>query len=80
MALWGKKLTLLFSIGRKLEDGGMYVVDLHDVYPAGILVQAYNQATSHRYTLSVSEKEVGGFQGSRRYISYSKISSLREVY
>ena len=58
MSMWTKKLTPIFSVGRKLKDDGMYVIDLEDLYPAGILVLASNQATSERYTLSVSEGEV----------------------
>lgn len=36
----------------------MYIIDLEDMCPAGVLVQAYKQETSDRYTLSVSEGEV----------------------
>lgn len=56
---WRKKLASLHSVGRKLEDGAMYIIDLEDMCPAGVLVQAYKQETSDRYTLSVSEGEVG---------------------
>lgn len=56
---WRKKLASLHTVGRKLEDGAMYIIDLEDMSPAGILVQAYKQETSDRYTLSVSEGEVG---------------------
>lgn len=55
---WGKKLSSLYTVGRKLGDGGMYIVDLEDMCPAGVLVQAYKQDSSDRYTLSVSEGEV----------------------
>lgn len=55
---WAKKSASLHTVGRKLEDGAMYIIDLEDMCPAGILVQAYKQETSDRYTLSVSEGEV----------------------
>lgn len=48
----------IYTVVRKLGDGEMYVVALDDMAAAGILVQAYKQATSERYTLSVSEREV----------------------
>lgn len=59
---WGKKSASLHTIGRKLEDGAMYIIDLEDMCPAGVLVQAYRQETSDRYTLSVSESEVRGME------------------
>lgn len=55
---WAKKSAALHTVGRKLEDGAMYIIDLEDMCPAGVLVQAYKQETSDRYTLSVSEGEV----------------------
>ncbi len=55
---WGKKSSSLYTVGRKLEDGAMYIIDLEDLCPAGVLVRAYKQETSDRYTLSVSEGEV----------------------
>jgi len=55
---WGKKSSSLYTVGRKLEDGAMYIIDLEDMCPAGVLVRAYKQETSDRYTLSVSEGEV----------------------
>lgn len=56
---WRKKLSPLHTVGRKLEDGAMYIIELEDMSPAGVLVQAYKQETSDRYTLSISEGEVG---------------------
>lgn len=55
---WQKKLASMHTVGRKLEDGAMYIIDLEDMTPAGVLVQAYKQESSDRYTLSVSEGEV----------------------
>lgn len=55
---WEKKPAAIYTVGRKLGDGGMYIVDLDDMAPAGVLIQAYKQDTSERYTLSVSEGEV----------------------
>lgn len=49
----------MYTVGRKLGDGSMYIIDFDDLAPAGILIQAYKQDTSDRYTLSVSESEVG---------------------
>lgn len=64
---WAKKSASLHTIGRKLEDGAMYIIDLEDMCPAGVLVQAYKQETSARYTLSVSEGEV---RSERAFLSY----------
>lgn len=63
MTPWAKKSASLYTVGRKLEDGAMYILDLEDMYPAGVLVQAYKQETSDRYTLSVSEGEVSYAHG-----------------
>lgn len=58
MTLWGKTRASLLTVGRKLEDGAMYIIDVQDACPAGVLIQAYKQETSDRYTLSVTEGEV----------------------
>ena len=60
MTGWGKKSASLHTVGRKLGDGATYIVDLEDMCPAGVLIEAYNRETSDRYTLSVSEREVRG--------------------
>ncbi|CAN0109520.1 unnamed protein product [Phaeothamnion confervicola] len=55
---WQKKAAAVFTAGRKLEDDGLYVIGIFDLEPAGILIRAYNQATSAQYTLSPSELEL----------------------
>jgi hypothetical protein len=47
----------LITIGRQLGDK-LYVFSVYDLEPSGILVQAYNQATSTEYLLSITEKEL----------------------
>ncbi|CAM9290784.1 unnamed protein product, partial [Choristocarpus tenellus] len=55
---WKKKSSAIYTVGRKLGDDGMYIVDLFDMSPAGILIRAYNQENSARYTSSPSEGEL----------------------
>ena len=47
----------LITVGRQLDDK-LYVFSVYDLEPSGILVQAYNQATSTEYLLPITEKEL----------------------
>lgn len=51
----------LYTLGRELDDGCMYILSAIDLEPAGVLVQAYNQENSEVLTLPVSESQVRGF-------------------
>ncbi|CAM9981629.1 unnamed protein product [Scytosiphon promiscuus] len=77
---WGKKSASLHTIGRKLEDGAMYIVDLEDMCPAGVLVQAYRQETSDRYTLSVSESELAKAGLSRSKDDLERLAESIDIY
>jgi hypothetical protein len=48
----------LLSMGKTLGEDKLYVVTIFDMEPSGIIVQAYNQADSAEYILSVSEREL----------------------
>jgi hypothetical protein len=51
----------LVTLGKKLQDGNLYVISVYDVEPSGIIVHAYDQMNSKEYTLPVSEFEVTSF-------------------
>ena len=48
----------LYTLGRELDDGAMYILSVIDLEPAGVLVQAYNQENSEELTMAVSESQV----------------------
>lgn len=55
---WDRNTGAVCTVGRRLGDGEMYIIDVHDMAAAGLLIRAYNQGTSQRHTLTVSEAEV----------------------
>eukprot|EP00903_Cladosiphon_okamuranus_P018618 g17138.t1 len=77
---WAKKSASLHTVGRKLEDGAMYIIDLEDLFPAGVLVQAYKQETSDRYTLSVSEGELAIAGLSRSKEDLERLAESVDIY
>lgn len=44
----------LVTVGKKLQDT-VYVVSIYDLEPSGLIVSAYDQASSKEYILPVSE-------------------------
>ncbi|CAM9857556.1 unnamed protein product [Discosporangium mesarthrocarpum] len=76
---WEKKSTAFYTVGRKLRDNGMYIVELFDMSPAGILVQAYNQEVSARYTLSPSEGELANAGLSRSPADLQRLAESIDV-
>ena len=44
--------------GKKLSDESLYVINIIDLEPAGLLVKAYNQETNAEYYLSPSEGQL----------------------
>jgi len=48
----------LISKGKKLSNGLVYVINIFDLEPSGIIVQAYSQMDSKERILPISEKEV----------------------
>ncbi|CAM9715828.1 unnamed protein product [Pylaiella littoralis] len=77
---WRKKLSPLHTVGRKLEDGAMYIIELEDMSPAGVLVQAYKQETSDRYTLSISEGELSRAGLSRSKEDLERLAGSVDIY
>lgn len=55
------KVSLL-TLGKKLQDGNLYVLSVYDVEPSGVIVHAYDQTNSKEYTLPISEYEVSYFE------------------
>ena len=54
------KVSLL-TIGKKLQDGSLYLLSIYDLEPSGLIVQAYDQVNSKEYLLPVSESEVNDY-------------------
>ena len=48
----------LLTLGKKLQDGNLYLISIHDLEPSGLIVHAYDQSNSREYVLPVSEYEV----------------------
>ena len=48
----------LYTAGRKLQGGTIYLVSVFDLEPSGIICHAYNQISSKEYLLPVSETEL----------------------
>lgn len=51
------KVSLL-TLGKKLNDGNLYLLSVHDLEPSGIIVHAYDQLNSKEYILPITEFEV----------------------
>ncbi len=51
------KVSLL-TLGKKLSDGNLYMLSVHDLEPSGVIVHAYDQLNSKEFVLPVSEFEV----------------------
>lgn len=51
------KVSLL-TLGKKLQDGNLYLLSVYDLEPSGIIIHAYDQLNSKEYTLPISEFEV----------------------
>ena len=52
----------LYTCGRKLQDGNLYLISVFDVEPSGVIIQAYDQTHSKEFILPVSEEEVCWYQ------------------
>lgn len=48
----------LISKGKKLSNGLVYVINVFDLEPSGVIIQAYSQMDSKERILPISEKEV----------------------
>jgi hypothetical protein len=48
----------LLTMGKTLNKDKLYVLTVYDMEPAGVIVQAYNQADSKEYILPISEREL----------------------
>ncbi|GMI16893.1 hypothetical protein TrLO_g1720 [Triparma laevis f. longispina] len=52
------KKASVFTHGKKLADGSMYIITIIDLEPAGLLIKAYNQSSNAEYTLSPTEGQI----------------------
>ena len=48
----------LISKAKKLSNGLVYVINVFDLEPSGVIIQAYSQMDSKERILPISEKEV----------------------
>lgn len=48
----------LLTLGKRLNDGNLYFLSVHDLEPSGIIIHAYDQVHSKEYILPVSEQQV----------------------
>jgi hypothetical protein len=48
----------LYTAGRKLSGGTVFLVSVFDLEPSGVIVHAYNQINSAEYLLPVSEADL----------------------
>ena len=48
----------LISKGKKLSNGLVYVINVFDLEPSGVIIQACSQMDSKERILPISEKEV----------------------
>ena len=51
------KVSLL-TLGKKLKDGNLYLLSIHDLEPSGLIIHAYDQLNSKEYILPITEFEV----------------------
>eukprot|EP00600_Ochromonadales_sp_CCMP1393_P001637 CAMPEP_0174981836 /NCGR_PEP_ID=MMETSP0004_2-20121128/16124_1 /TAXON_ID=420556 /ORGANISM="Ochromonas sp., Strain CCMP1393" /LENGTH=162 /DNA_ID=CAMNT_0016233651 /DNA_START=110 /DNA_END=598 /DNA_ORIENTATION=+ len=51
------KVSLL-TIGKKLQDGNLYLLSIYDLEPSGVIIHAYDQIASKEYILPVGEAEL----------------------
>lgn len=48
----------LVTLGKKLRDGNLYLISVHDLEPNGLIVHAYDQSNSKEYILPITEFQV----------------------
>lgn len=48
----------LLTIGKRLNDGNLYFLSIHDLEPSGVIIHAYDQINSTEYVLPISEHQV----------------------
>eukprot|EP00518_Triparma_eleuthera_P003973 CAMPEP_0182465040 /NCGR_PEP_ID=MMETSP1319-20130603/8965_1 /TAXON_ID=172717 /ORGANISM="Bolidomonas pacifica, Strain RCC208" /LENGTH=160 /DNA_ID=CAMNT_0024664717 /DNA_START=42 /DNA_END=524 /DNA_ORIENTATION=- len=74
------KKASVFTHGKKLADGDMYIITIIDMEPAGLLVKAYNQSSNAEYTLSPTESQISAAGLSRSEADLTSLASSIDVY
>jgi hypothetical protein len=62
------------------QDGAMYVIGVFDLGTAGVLVRAYNQATSAQYTLGPSESELAAARLTRSSSDAARLCASIDIF
>ncbi|GMH58397.1 hypothetical protein TrRE_jg8771 [Triparma retinervis] len=66
--------------GKKLSDESLYVINIIDLEPAGLLVKAYNQETNAEYYLSPSEGQLKEAGITRSEENLTKLADSIDIY
>ncbi|GMI00968.1 hypothetical protein TrST_g1776 [Triparma strigata] len=73
------KKASVFTHGKKLSDGDMYIITIIDLEPAGLLVKAYNQSSNAEYTLSPTEGQIKDAGLSRSENDLTKLADSIDI-
>jgi len=71
------KKAAIYTVGRQLNDGDMYIFSVFDLEPAGLLIRAYCATTSKEITTAPSESEIESAALTR---SQTHLASLAASY
>eukprot|EP01039_Chlorochromonas_danica_P009528 gene9530-10532_t len=63
----------LLTLGKRLNDGNLYFLSIHDLEPSGVIVHAYDQVNSKEFILPVTEHEFIAAGYTRDTASLSKL-------
>mmetsp|Transcript_4461 Transcript_4461/g.8999 ORF Transcript_4461/g.8999 Transcript_4461/m.8999 type:complete len:161 (+) Transcript_4461:77-559(+) len=74
------KKASVFTHGKKLSDESLYVINIIDLEPAGLLVKAYNQETNAEYFLSPSEGQLKEAALTRSEEDLTKLADSIDIY
>lgn len=69
----------VYTQGRKLSDGKLYIMSVYDCAVAGLLVKAYYQSDAVEYTLSPTNPELKVALIKRDRDSYKKLVSSIDI-
>eukprot|EP01031_Cornospumella_fuschlensis_P039797 gene39797-48454_t len=69
----------LITLGKRLNDGNLYFLSVHDLEPSGVIIHAYDQINSKEYILPISEHEFirGGY--SRNHASLEGLLNTIDI-
>eukprot|EP01033_Poteriospumella_lacustris_P004614 gene4614-3305_t len=73
------KVSLL-TLGKKLRDGNLYVISIHDLEPNGLIVHAYDQSNSKEYILPITEFQLVAARYSRSKESLTALIESVDIF